>query len=193
MDNKIKNIFETLINFWNEHNQTISILAAAFIPIMIPIVVFYITRLRTNKIIEIIIQKDKNELKKYLLHLENVEDLKENHNDVIKMNSNVNYITTFLQTKINKIKIKEALTETLKNYESTLTKTLDNHHKYLSKNNKDKLSKRISHANHAIEILANLDINTNIEFFIIRDVKAINKNTQNIKELKRILLILTRN
>ncbi|MCD0800094.1 hypothetical protein I5B46_03330, partial [Staphylococcus aureus] len=95
MDNKIKNIFETLINFWNEHNQTISILAAALIPIMIPIVVFYITRLRTNKIIEIIIQKDKNELKKYLLHLENVEDLKENHNDVIKMNSNVNYITTF--------------------------------------------------------------------------------------------------
>jgi hypothetical protein len=33
MDNKIKNIFETLINFWNEHNQTISILAAALIPI----------------------------------------------------------------------------------------------------------------------------------------------------------------
>uniref|UniRef100_UPI000B29F0A0 hypothetical protein n=1 Tax=Staphylococcus aureus TaxID=1280 RepID=UPI000B29F0A0 len=96
---------------------TISILAAALIPIMIPIVVFYITRLRTNKIIEIIIQKDKNELKKYLMHLENVEDLKENHNDVIKMNSNVNYITTFLQTKINKIKIKEAVTETVKYYE----------------------------------------------------------------------------
>ncbi|MDN8921163.1 hypothetical protein Q0O81_13865, partial [Staphylococcus aureus] len=62
----------------------------------------------------------------------------------------------------------------MKNYESTLTTILDNHHKYLSKNNKDKLSKRISHATHAIEILANLDINTYIDFFIIRDVKAIN-------------------
>ncbi|WP_176719168.1 hypothetical protein, partial [Staphylococcus aureus] len=121
------------------------------------------------------------------LHLENVEDLKENHNDGIKMNSNVNYITTFLQTKINKVKIKEGITETLKGYESTMTKTVESHHKYQSKNNKDKLSKRISHANHAIEKLANLDINTNKEFFIIRDVKAINKNNQNIKELKRIL------
>ncbi|MBF0842292.1 hypothetical protein IR128_11285 [Staphylococcus lentus] len=178
------------LNFWYHNQNTIITTAITIIlPLLVALIIYLIKRGKTKNLIKKLLKEDKDDLKKYLQSLKEIDELKNTPTDDINSTSNnINLITMIFETKLNAID----LIKTLEKYKVNIKKLLETHYLLLDKKVKEKLEGNIININQSLNLLNEIKPSDTFEKYIRQDIKGINQDVENVKKLKRNLENITK-